>query len=61
MNIHDHRTGSGVSAWMFDMRYRPTAMTARPAMITGLYFPVLETRIPEPTELMMRPARRASV
>ena len=47
MNIHDQRTGSGVSAWMFDIRYRPTAMTARPAMITGLYFPVLETRIPD--------------
>ena len=30
-------------------------------MRIGLYFPVLDTRIPEPTELMITPASSARV
>ncbi len=60
MNIQPHRTGSGVSAWIWDIRNRPKAMTASPARMTALYLPVRETIAPEPMELRIRPARSAS-
>src|SRR5262249_22765992 len=60
MNIHTHRTGRSVFAWMPRIRDSPPAMIATPARMIALYLPVRATSWPAMIELKIRPASSAS-